>query len=317
MTTADTLVIAEVDAADDDRLGRWLAVRNAVDPRPVTPTGFRAELTAATVVLMLLASRDDTDVGAAIAGWGAIAEESGNAYLDVWVLPDARRAGIGSRLAERLVAFALRHGMRNGRGSAVEGDAAAIRFAARFGLEPVGAGQVGRLDLTAVHATPLDAPPDVEITSFAEHPELDRAVYELNSLVQPEIPSLAIEPRPSFDAWRRQVTGDPMFLADLSLLALRHGRLIGVIQLYDNGERTAFIGMTAVHPDARRQGIARALKAEVAARAARSGWQRIETFNDGTNDAMRTLNLDLGYAYLPRLVTLKGSLASAAGDGAT
>ena len=51
---------------------------------------------------------------------------------------------------------------------------------------------------------------------------------------------------------------------------------------------------------------------ELAGRAARSGWRRIETFNDGTNEAMRTLNIDLGYVYLPRLVTLKGLLVPVA-----
>ena len=314
MITTESPAIVEVDLADDDRLSRWLAVRNAVDPRPVTAAGFRAELTAATEWILLLATRDGVDVGAAVVGWGAISEESKNAYLDVWVVADARGAGIGSRLAERTVTFALEHGMHNGRAAALEGDTAAIRFAARYGLQPVGAGQMGYLDLTDGHTAASDGPPDLEITSFADHPELERAVYELNVLVQPEVPSLALEPRPSFEAWQRQVAGDPGFLADLSLLARRDGHLVGAIQLYDNGEGTAFIGMTAVHPEARRQGIARALKVELAGRAARSGWRRIETFNDGTNEAMRTLNLDLGYTYLPRLVTLKGQLVPTA-DG--
>ncbi len=78
--------------------------------------------------------------------------------------------------------------------------------------------------------------------------------------------------------------------------------------MYDNAEGTAFIGMTAVDPGARRQGIARALKVELARRAASSGWRRIETYNDGTNARMRALNESLGYEYLPASVNLKGPL---------
>ena len=196
MTTTETLAIAQVDPADDATLGRWIAVRNAVDPRPLTPTGFRAEITAATEILLLLATRDDIDVGAAVVGWGAISEESKNAYLDVWVVTDARGAGIGSRLAERSIAFALGHGMQNGRAAALEDDEASIRFATRFGLHPVGAGQMGYLDLTDGHANATDGRPDLEITSFAEHPEFERAIYDLNVMVQPEIPSLAARTPP-------------------------------------------------------------------------------------------------------------------------
>jgi RimJ/RimL family protein N-acetyltransferase len=89
---------------------------------------------------------------------------------------------------------------------------------------------------------------------------------------------------------------------------VRDGRLVGSIQIYDNAEGTAFIGMTAVDPGARRQGIARALKVELARRAASTGWHRIETYNDEANIRMRALNEALGYVYMPVYVNLKGPL---------
>ena len=112
----------------------------------------------------------------------------------------------------------------------------------------------------------------------------------------------------SFEAWQAQTSGDTGFLPELSVIALRAGQVVGAIQMYDNADGVAFIGMTAVHPDHRRAGIARAMKTEVAARAARAGWRQLETFNDGTNERMLALNLELGYAYLPRVVNLKGPL---------
>ncbi len=153
-TTIDSIAISAIDTADDPALERWLAVRNRVDPRPLTLAGFRAELTAATEHLELIATLDGVDVGAADGGWGAISEESKTSFLVGWVVPGARRHGVGSALIDRLVAFAMDHGMATGRSVALDGDDGALRFAARYGLEQVGRGQDGRLELTPAHATP-------------------------------------------------------------------------------------------------------------------------------------------------------------------
>lgn len=312
MTDVLDLEIATVRVEDDAALARWLAVRNAVDARPLTLAGFRAELTAASEHLELLATLDGVDVGAAGTGWGAISSESKTVFLDAWVLGPERRRGIGTQLIERCVAFARDAGMSTGRSYALEGDEGAVRFAERFGLVVVGGGQMGSLELTPAHAAATTGGADgLEITTLAERPDLERAAYELDVLVQPEIPTLALEPTPSFEAWHTQTAGDPGFVPELSVIALRDDRVVGSILIFDNAEGVAFIGMTAVHPDARRQGIARALKAELAARAARTGWRRLETYNDGTNERMRGLNIELGYTYQPRHVSLKGPLPTA------
>ena len=66
--------------------------------------------------------------------------------------------------------------------------------------------------------------------------------------------------------------------------------------------------MTAVHPDARRRGVARLLKIELARRARDAGWVGIETYNDGSNERIRGLNESLGYVYDPPYVSLRGPL---------
>jgi GNAT superfamily N-acetyltransferase len=318
MAHPDGLAFTRVDTDDDAMLGRWLAINDVVHPRPRTLAGFRAELLAATDHLELLATLDGVDVGAGGSGWGVMSAEARTAFLDVGVLPSGRGRGIGSALADRCVAFARERGMEYGRSSALEGDEASIRFAARYGLEVVGGGQVGFLELTGTPVSAWDDGPSagIEITSFADRPDTERAVYDLEVLVQPEVPTLALEPTPTFAAWHAQLHDDQGFLPALSLLALRDGEVVGAIQTFDNGEGTAFIAMTAVHPKTRRQGIARALKHELARRARDAGWRRLETFNDGTNEAMRALNLDLGYVYLPRMVTLKGPLPGVSGEPA-
>jgi GNAT superfamily N-acetyltransferase len=314
MSDRATIALIKIDLADDDGLGRWVAVHNAVDPHPLTVAGYRAETAVAIGHLVLLATVDGQDVGAAECGWSAVSEESRTAFVIAWVLPSARRRGVGSALVDRGIRFALDRGMVYCRSSTVEGDDGALAFAARYGLEVIGGGQVGHLTLTPSHAAAAAAlPPGVEMTTLAARPDLVRDLYDLEELVRPEIPTLALEPTPSYDAWHRQLTDDPGFLPELSVTALRDGQVVGTIQVFDNAEGTAFIGLTAVHPDARRLGIARALKVELAARAARDGWRRLETYNDVTNERMRALNEDLGYSYRPRMVSLKGELRRVGG----
>lgn len=309
MTDAGTLEITLIDVTDDAALGRWIAVQNAVMVRQYTIASFHAEMTFVVDHGEWLAVLDGVDVGAGAVGWSPASVESGVAFFDIAVLPDARRRGVGTALADLAIVFARDQGLRVARSSTPDGEADGLRFATRYGLEVVGSGQDGYLDLTPAHAAAqATLPPGVSITSFAERPDLERAIYDLDALVHPEVPTMALGPVPSFEAWQAQTSADPGFLRDLSLLALRDDRLIGMLLMYDNAEGTAYIGMAAVDPGSRRLGVARALKVELAARAARAGWHRLETFNDGANERMRGLNEELGYIYRPRLLSLRGPL---------
>lgn len=311
MTDVADLQIAGVPLEDDELLARFLAVRNAVDARPLTLAGFRAEAVATIDHHELLATLDGADVGAAGTGWGEIAIESKTVFIDAWVLPEARRRGIGTRLIDRCVRYARDAGMAVARSYVLDGDEGSIRFAERYGMAVVGGGQLGALELTDQHRRPASLPEGIAITTWAERPDLERSIYDLDVLVQPEIPTLALEPTPSFEAWHRQLANDPGFVPGLSVIALRDGQVVGSVIVYDNDEGNAFIGMTAVHPEARRLGIARAMKIELAARAVEAGWRRIETYNDATNERMRGLNVELGYVYQARHVSLKGPLPDA------
>ena len=114
---------------------------------------------------------------------------------------------------------------------------------------------------------------------------------------------------PSFETWqetRLRRRGLPARTSACS--RSRTAALLGAVEVYDNGDDVIFIGMTAVHPDARRRGVARLLKVELERRARAAGIVRIETFNDGTNERIRGLNESLGYVYNPPYVTLRGPL---------
>ncbi len=127
--------------------------------------------------------------------------------------------------------------------------------------------------------------------------------------VRPEIPALAAEPIPSFEAWRGSTIDDPGYLPSLSPLALdADGAVVGSMDVYDGADGSAFIGMTAVDPASRRRGIGRYLKEELTRRATEAGFERIDTYNDGSNDRIRNLNIDLGYVYQPPVLMIKGPI---------
>jgi len=292
-----------------------LAIRNAIEPRPMTVEGYRAERTVAIDQFILLATVDGDDVGAGEVGWTRSSAESGIAVGNTWVLPGSRRRGVGGQLFDRLMAHARDAGMTSVRSTIRDGDGDSLAFANRRGLEVAGRGQEGALDLSAIDPPRTVLESGVEIATLADRPDLEHALYVLNTTVWPEIPALADEPVPSFEAWRADTIEDVSFLPGLTLLAIQNERLAGAVEIYDNAGGVIFIGMTGVDPGFRRHGIARLLKSDLAWRAKAAGVIRIETYNDGTNDRIRALNESLGYVYLPWKLKLRGPVPAPAGAG--
>ena len=296
-------------ATGDADLERVLAVRNTMEADQLSLAGLRAERAGSEAELDLLAEVDGRDVGAGSVSWGAIGAEQHNAYIFAWVLPEYRQNGIGGALLDQLVAFCRDRGMRQMSTLVYDHEVDAIAFLERRGLQRDGGGQLGRLDLAGT-------PPDrgvgpiagVELVSAAGRTDLERQHYELHKVTRHEVPTLAHDPMPSFEAWRDVGAADKGYLADLSIYAIEDGRLVGALDIFDAGEGAIFIGLIAVHPDARRRGIARLMKVELERRARAAGRTRIETFNDGTNDRIRGLNQSLGYVYNPPYVSLRGPL---------
>ena len=304
-------------AASDADLERVLAVRNTMEADKLSLAGLRAERAGSDAELDLLAEGDGRDVGAGSVAWGAIGAEQGNAYIFAWVLPEYRHQGIGGTIIDRLIAFCRDRGMRQMSTLVYDHEVDAIAFLERRGLQRDGGGQLGKLDL-AGSPTDRGVGPiaGVELVSAAGRTDLERQHYELHKVTRHEVPTLAHDPMPSFEAWRDVGAADKGYLADLSIYAIEDDRLVGALDIFDAGDGAVFIGLIAVHPDARRRGIARFMKVELERRARAAGRTRIETFNDGTNDRIRGLNQSLGYVYNPPYVSLRGPLPAPRGVAA-
>lgn len=301
-------------ATTDPDLERVLAIRNSMDAEQLTLAGLRAERAGTEAELDLLAEVDGTDVGAGSVAWGPIAAEHRNAYIFAWVLPDYRHEGVGTGLLDRLVAFARERGMREMSTLVYDYETDTIAYLERRGLQRDGGGQLGKLELSGPETDRAVVPIDgIELASAGGRTDLERQHYELHAVTRHEVPTLAHDPMPSFEAWRDVGAPEKGYLADLSIYALEGERLVGAIDIFDGGDGAIFIGMMAVQPDARRRGIARLMKVEVERRARAAGRTRIDTFNDGTNERIRRLNESLGYVYNPPYVSLRGPLPAPRG----
>src|SRR5262249_5509190 len=282
------------------------AVRNSMEADKQTLAALRAERGSSEAELDLLAEAGGHDVGAGSVSWGPIAAETRNVYIFAWVLPGDRHRGIGGELLDRLVAFARERGMQEMSTLVYAHEVDAIAFVEHRGLTRDGGGQLGRLELSgdAIDRA-VDPIEGVDIVPAAARTDLERQHYELHAITRHEIPTLAHDPMPSFEAWRDVGAPDKGYLPELSGYALQADRLVGAVDIFDGGDGAIFIGMTAVHPDARRRGIGRLMKVELERRARAAGRTRIDTFNDGTNERIRGLNESLGYVYNPPYVSLR------------
>ena len=309
---APELVIEELSREERGAaLDEWLAVRNAVDIDPLTREGFALRLASELAGLRLLARRGVDAVGAGTANWDSMVADDGEAFIRIWVLPQYRRKGIGAAMYERLLAFATSHDRVTVVTRVLRDDGPSLAFAERRGLVTYGMQQVAHYDLAPSDATARHAPPEgIAICSIAERPDLDHAVYDLQAPILAEVPSLRDAPVMAYDAWRETLKG-PVCLPDLCLMAVDGDRVVGWIETLDEGQGQLFILMLAVAPDARRRGIARALKVALAQRAAAAGWRVIESLNDGTNEGVRQLNESLGYRYMPATLLLRGHVPGA------
>jgi GNAT superfamily N-acetyltransferase len=296
-------------ATTDADLERVLAVRNSMEADQLTLAGLRAERAGSEAELDLLAEADGKDVGAGSVAWGLIAAEHRNAYIFAWVPPEYRHQGIGTSLLDRLIAFARERGMVEMSTLVYDHETDTIAYLERRGLQRDGGGQLGKLELSGPETDRAVAPVDgIDLVPAGDRSDLERQHYGLHAVVRHEVPTLAHDPMPSFEAWRDVGAPEKGYLTDLSIYAVEGERLVGAIDIFDGGDGAVFIGMMAVQPDARRRGIARLMKVEVERRARAAGKTRIDTFNDGTNQRIRGLNESLGYVYNPPYVSLRGPL---------
>jgi mycothiol synthase len=246
-------------------------------------------------------------------GVGRPSSISGSLYAMARVLPECRRQGVGTALYAALSEHARSRGDSSLLGRIRENDAESRRFAVTRGFAEVSREYGVVLDVADVDASgePL---PAIELVTLAERPDLEPAVYELDSEVAPDVPRPEGEDHEQWtlDRWHEVYLEGPGAAPETCVIALVQAEVVGYTGLRRHGASSpdATNLLTAVRREWRQQGIATALKREQAVQARKLGIERIYTTNDETNVGMRGVNARLGYRPAPTYILVSGPLAA-------
>jgi L-amino acid N-acyltransferase YncA len=290
-----------IRSADSDaELAAYVGVWNAITPdEPTTVELQRERRRRDPRRLYLLAERDGVALGA---GFGGRSQSEGRAHVAPRVLPEARRHGIGSALLRELVAHAEREGFRWASSHVDGADEGSLAFARRFGFEEVDRQVEQVLELDREWSAP-EVPDGVRLVTIAERPELLREAYDL-ALVGYADMAVLKPVTVSLEEWLEEEASFP----EGSFVALAGEQIVGYSGLVRHGDDVAEDGLTVVHRDWRRRGLASCLKRAEIAWASANGIREIFTWTQRGNEGMRAVNEGLGYVYRSVVIDVRAQL---------
>ena len=254
-----------------------------------------------------LARRDGIEIGSAASA--VLPTRPDRGWTIVSVLPEHRRHGVGTALYRTVSGWLCELGIDRIRAPVCEDDVESIGFAERRGFRETERNAMAVLDLRELDPAPVAPPPGIEVTTWAERPELTPAIFEVAREALPDIPGAERQP----DTLQNWLThfGRPSSPRDATFVALAGAEVVGYAQLTTTAAQpqAAFHDMTAVKRAWRGRGIAGALKRAQIAWAKEHGYERLETENEARNEPIRRLNSALGYRPALGHVILDGPLA--------
>ncbi len=156
----------------------------AIPDDPVDVEDYLGFLRSCREHASFLALDGERHVGAAV---GAVEPQRVTPYLHLWVAPDERRHGVGSELYRAVSAWCTEQSHRELEVSVRDDDSESLVFARRRGFAPFRGERGLVLELTALEPPPVEPPAGVEIVTWAERPELARAIYEVAAEALPDI----------------------------------------------------------------------------------------------------------------------------------
>jgi mycothiol synthase len=281
-------MIRRADRAAD--LETWAAIKNAVQPgEPVTAGDLRHDPSGRFLLY--------ADVGCAVVKPSSLA---GCAFTMVRVVAEARSRGIGSALLEACSDEARTLGLESLYGRVDGDDPVSLGFVQRRGFAEIGR-EVEQIRELGVESR-SSPPAGILLAQLA--PEHLEGVYAVAVDATPDMAlDAAVEAAP-YDRWLAEMHG--RFIQ----VALEDDLVVGFATLAPLGAQrdTLEHELTGVLRSHRRRGIAEAMKRAQIAWAAAAGYRRLVTYTQEGNDAMRSLNLKLGYRERLAAIAVQGPL---------
>jgi GNAT superfamily N-acetyltransferase len=250
--------------------------------------------------LFLLAA----EVDGQMVGWcncwrNTFGSDRDSGMLDVIVLADHQRRGIGARLAARGLEHLDSIAIRAVRASSVDGPAQRA-FADRFGFVETHASSVSAVDPRTIE--PMPVPDGVTLRPFGEI-EDPRPLYEFDLEVSRDVPGDENFDSMTLEQWCSRFFHTVFADDEASLVAYVDGELAALTMLrVDRPSGRAQNNLTGTRVAYRGRGLARLLKTHSLHRAAQAGATIAFTNNDETNAAILNVNRGLGYRHSSRQV---------------
>ena len=303
----------EIEELGKQDLPRWLAVSNAVRPSdPLTPAMMVDWCGQADSMSWLVATIDGVDaaVGHGVIGWHA---EPGICQLEVSVLEEKRRQGLGDAVLGRLSGWALASAQTAADGTVAERDVSSRGWAERRGFTEVGRNSTLRLDLASAPRREIDPPAGITISTLAVAPDAIRGMYEVACEAYPDIPGEESSEMAPFEKWRDNDIGGASDRPEATFVALVGDDVVGYakLSLSEALPDVAFHDITGVKRAWRGRGIAGALKRAEIAWAIDNDYSALKTFNEERNAPIRALNQKHGYVVEPGTIRVRGGLNAA------
>jgi len=253
--------VIEVRKVGDDGLAAWVELRRLCNPEPTSVEAYLDWKRQAEDAQWFAASLDGDDAGVAVAvlGWHS---PPGVARFELDVRLERRDRGVGSALLAAVGAWSRTGGCSGLLGAVREDDPASLAWAESRGFREVGRNSMLVLDLAGAELPEVAAPQGIEITTWAERPDLVRGIYAVAGEAYPDVPGEQEVELASFEDWLSadmHGTGDR---PEATFLALAGGEVVGYAKLHLSSARlsVAMHDMTGVRRAWRGRGIAGALK---------------------------------------------------------
>jgi GNAT superfamily N-acetyltransferase len=296
------------DRADDERS---VAIYNAVWPWDAVSVAEADSFKAGCLAWIdLLAHVDGDPIGSGFAAKRLHRPTVG--FVLLTVLPDRRHRGAGGALYRAISDWGRENGLEALDAVVHEDDPDSIAFAERRGFVEVERNSLLVLELADYEPAAVAPPAGIEITTWAERPELARGIYDVACQAYADVPGRGRDQLEPFEHWLEhdmQGSGDR---PDATFVALDGDDVVGYAKLSFMSAQpdVAFHDMTGVRRDWRGRGVAGALKRAQIPWAQAAGFARMQTQNEARNEPIRRINERLGYREAPGEVVLRGPLAS-------
>lgn len=258
-----------------------------------------------------LAEEDDRIVGTAFYGQTFWALQPGKFHVYVAVDPAYRNRGLGTALYDHCISrLRQEQDLRYLTCGTREDQEQSIHFLEKRGFvrglrEPVSelevaafeeAPFVSRLAQTQAHGIVIRSLQDLA----RDCPDWQERHWQLHNVIMDDVPSRDPFTHQPLAEYCRRVFEAPNFRMDAHWIAIQDDEWVGITELWITPEdrHKAFTGLTGVKRNARRKGVATALKLHAIRYARTHGFRTIVTDNE-ENNPMFQINLALGFKAKP------------------